>query len=295
MVQLSFFLRPAPCALRMLYLCLTDWKFCTLRSGWLMKTLAELKTDGPPIFVFALIVSAKVYSLWVYLTENPQLWVLVTNIGGIQEYGGGAIYYLTNQLSYLLYFITAVTFDALVFYSFIVRGKARSRPKGPWENIFPLITVFVPVISFTLLLLPEVRTHVPDYSVEILETLEAITPIYGFYLNMLGLAIGFTGAALSIWAISYLKKSFGLRAAVRQLVTRGPYAKIRHPLYVGEIIHILGIAILSGTPVGLYVFVVAVALQVMRAKIEERKFLRTLPEYEDYMGQTGFLWPRLSR
>jgi protein-S-isoprenylcysteine O-methyltransferase Ste14 len=57
----------------------------------------------------------------------------------------------------------------------------------------------------------------------------------------------------------------------------------------------LGIAILSGTPVGLYLFVVAVALQVMRAKIEERKFLRTLPEYEDYMGQTGFLWPRLSR
>lgn len=67
------------------------------------------------------------------------------------------------------------------------------------------------------------------------------------------------------------------------------------PLYVGEIIHIFGIAILSGTPVGLYLFVVAVALQVVRARIEERKFLRTVSEYEDYMHQTGCLWPQLRR
>jgi protein-S-isoprenylcysteine O-methyltransferase Ste14 len=36
-------------------------------------------------------------------------------------------------------------------------------------------------------------------------------------------------------------------------------------------------------------------MQVVRAKIEERKFLRTLPEYASYMEQTGFLWPRLRR
>jgi protein-S-isoprenylcysteine O-methyltransferase Ste14 len=52
---------------------------------------------------------------------------------------------------------------------------------------------------------------------------------------------------------------------VRQLVTSGPYARIRHPLYLGEITHILGMAILSGTPVGLYSFVFAVVMQVARA------------------------------
>jgi protein-S-isoprenylcysteine O-methyltransferase Ste14 len=41
--------------------------------------------------------------------------------------------------------------------------------------------------------------------------------------------------------------------------------------------------------------VVAVALQAVRARIEERKFLRILPEYQDYMHRTGFLWPRLRR
>jgi len=260
-----------------------------------MRTHSKLWTDGPPIAFFGLIVSTKIYSLWVYMTGNPDLWMMLKNIGSIDEYGSGAAFYLTDELSYLLYFVTALAFDALVFYSFIVRSEARNRPEGPWENIFPLITVFVPVIGFTLLFIPQVRQFVPGYSAETLAMLRDLTPMYGFYTKMLGLTIGFIGAALSVWSISYLKKSFGLRAAVRSLVTTGPYARMRHPLYVGEVIHILGIAILSGKPIALYLFVFAVALQVVRARIEERKFLRTLPEYREYMQQTGFLWPRLGK
>jgi protein-S-isoprenylcysteine O-methyltransferase Ste14 len=260
-----------------------------------MITLAKLKRDGAPIVVFAVIVSGKIYSLWVYLTGHPNLWMMLRDIGSLDEYGRGVGYYLTNELSYLLYFVTSVTFDALVFYSFIVRSEAKSRPEGPWENIFPLVTVFVPVIGFTLLFFPQVRHYIPGYSAETLAMLKQITPMYGFYKNMLGFTIGLVGAALSIWAISYLKKSFGLRAAVRKLVTHGPYARVRHPLYVGEIVHMFGIAILSGTPVGFYLFVFALVLQIVRARIEEKKFLRTLPEYEKYMRQTGFLWPRLRR
>jgi protein-S-isoprenylcysteine O-methyltransferase Ste14 len=70
-----------------------------------------------------------------------------------------------------------------------------------------------------------------------------------------------------------------------------PTGRIRHPLYVGEIIHILGLSILAATP-GLYLFVFAVNLQVIRAKIEERKFLATVPEYAEFRRDIGFLWPR---
>jgi protein-S-isoprenylcysteine O-methyltransferase Ste14 len=255
----------------------------------------KLRADGAPIVLFGLIVAVKVYALWTYLAGSPELWGLLANIDRLSEFGPAASFYLTNALSYVLYFVTATAFDALVFYSFIVRGAAKSRPEGAMENVFPLITVFVPVIGFTLLLLPEVRQYVPGFSMETRAALRELTPFYGFYINMLGLGLGLFGAAFSIWAISHLKRSFGLRAAVRTLVTTGPYRRIRHPLYVGEIIHIFGIAILSGTPVGLYLFVGAVVLQVIRAKIEERKFLRTLPEYAEFKRQTGFLWPKLGR
>jgi protein-S-isoprenylcysteine O-methyltransferase Ste14 len=258
-----------------------------------MTGMEKLKRDGPPIALFALIVGAKIYALWNYLSGHPQLWQLLRRVDAIGAHGPGAVYYLTHQLSYLLYFVTAIGFDALVLYSFIVRAEARRRPEGIWENGFPLITVFVPVIGFTLLGFPQVRQRLPGYSPETLAWLYSIAPLYGFYLTMTGLALGLLGAAFSIWALSHLKRSFGLRAAVRSLVTDGPYNRIRHPLYLGEIVHLLGIAILSATPAGIWLYVTAVAMQVVRAKIEERKFLHTLPEYAAYKARTGFLWPRL--
>ena len=112
-------------------------------------------------------------------------------------------------------------------------------------------------------------------------------------MNLAGLLIGLFGAAFSIWAIAHLRASFGLRTAVRELITTGPYSRIRHPLYFGEMIHIFGVAILAATPAAMYLYLVAVILQVIRAKIEERKFLATVPAYADFRRRTGFLWPRL--
>ena len=77
-----------------------------------------------------------------------------------------------------------------------------------------------------------------------------------------------------------------------ELVTSGPYRWARHPLCAGEIEHNPGLAILSATPRGSYLFMVAVALQLVRAKIEERKFLRTAPACAAYRETTRFLWPR---
>ncbi|WP_177419126.1 hypothetical protein [endosymbiont of Lamellibrachia barhami] len=187
--------------------------------GWLHMTLSEkIKLDGAPILLFALIVGSKSYGLWSYLADNPNLWMMLKNIGSMGQYGQVGAYYLTNELTYILYFITALAFDFLAFYSFIVRGEAKSKPQGFWENLFPLLTVFVPVIGFTLLFFPQVRQFVPDYSPETLEIFRSITPLFSFYFTMTGFIIGLFGAAFSIWAISYLKRSFGLRAAVRTLV-----------------------------------------------------------------------------
>jgi len=260
-----------------------------------MNWLEKVKTDGAPIAFFGTVIAIKTYSLITYLGRKEDLWYLLKNMGSIDQEGPRATFYLTGELSYVLYFVTALAFDALVFYSFVIRGAAKHRPRGFWENWYPLLTVFVPVIGFTLLFIPAVRHFLPAYSAATLEALGNISPFYGFYMNLLGLTMGFAGAAFSIWAISHLKASFGLRTAVRRLVRSGPYARIRHPLYVGEIIHMLGIAILSGTPVGMYLIIVAVAMQIGRAKIEEYKFLSTIPEYREYKDSTGFLWPRLRK
>jgi len=261
----------------------------------LMSFSQQLRRNWAPILFFSAVVAAKSYYLVDYLLSHPNLWVMLSDLGRLGAYGRGAGYYLTADLSYLLYYVAALAFDALVLASFLSRGQARDRPRGPWENLYPLITVFVPVLGFTLLFLPQVRALVPGYSDATVAWMRQVSPLFPFYLVLGGTLIAFVGVGLSIWSLSYLRRSFGLRTAVRELVRTGPYRWARHPLYAGEILHLLGIAILSGKPAGLYLFVVAVALQVVRARIEERKFLRAVPEYRAYMAETGFLWPRLRR
>jgi protein-S-isoprenylcysteine O-methyltransferase Ste14 len=260
-----------------------------------MSFALNLRRNWAPILFFAAVVAAKSYYLVTYLLANPDMWAALGHLGRLDSLGPAARYYLTADLSYLLYYITALAFDALVLASFMSRGEARARPQGFWENIYPLLTVFVPVLGFTLLFVPQVRELLPGWPQGAITWMRGVSPLFPFYLVVGGTAIALAGAAFSIWALSYLRRSFGLRTAVRELVRSGPYRWVRHPLYFGEIVHVLGIAILSGTPAGLVLFVVSVGLQVVRARIEERKFLSTLPEYRGYMAQTGFLWPRLRR
>jgi protein-S-isoprenylcysteine O-methyltransferase Ste14 len=253
----------------------------------------DWRVDILPIVFFGFLVIAKTYPLVGYLETSGHVWNLLTDAQSREAAGSGIGYYLTGQFSYLAYYLTALAFDALVLYSFLVRRGASARPKGFWENIFPLITVFVPVLGYTLLFLPVVRDLMPRYPEELLRWMSNITPVFPFYMNMLGFLLGLLGAAFSIWSIAHLRASFGLRTAVRELVTSGPYRRIRHPLYVGEIIHIFGLSILAATPAAFCLFAFAVSLQVVRAKIEERKFLNAVPEYAEFRRRTGFLWPKL--
>ena len=258
-----------------------------------MSQTKDWRVDTAPLLFFAVVVIAKTYYLLGYLVGSDELWAVVTDADRRAAIGDTATYLITGEFSHIAYYSVALAFDALVFYSLLVRRGAKARPKGFWENIFPLITVFVPVTGFTLMFFPQVRAVLPGYPVGFLQSMNEMLPGFPFYMNLAGLLIGLFGAAFSIYAIAHLKASFGLRAAVRQLVTTGPYRRIRHPLYFGEIIHILGIAILAATPVALALFVIAVGLQAIRAKIEERKFRQTVPEYAEFARRTGFLWPKL--
>lgn len=260
-----------------------------------MKSSKDWKVDLPPIVFFGLVVATKTYFLWQYLKTTEDLWQLLTHLPDADHLTPDSAYFLTSHFSYIAYYATATAFDALVFYSFLVRGSPKTKPVGFWENGFPLLTVFVPVIGFTLMFVPAIRQVLPHYPISFLQALAEITPRFPFYLNIIGLAVGFCGAAFSIWAISHLRRSFGLRTAVRELVTSGPYQRIRHPLYLGEIVHVFGIAILAATPAAILLFVVAVGMQLMRAKIEERKFLKALPGYAAYQRTTGFLLPKWQR
>lgn len=71
-------------------------------------------------------------------------------------------------------------------------------------------------------------------------------------LFMLGAALFVVAKAIKYWAIASLGPRWTFRVLVpprSHLVTRGPYAWLRHPNYVGVIGELVGVALLACAPV----------------------------------------------
>jgi protein-S-isoprenylcysteine O-methyltransferase Ste14 len=100
------------------------------------------------------------------------------------------------------------------------------------------------------------------------------------------------GLAFAIGSVAVLGRCFGILPDVRGLVTHGPYRWVRHPLYLGELTAVLGIALGSREPVWAGVaWVGCLALQLARTGYEERTIRAEFPEYADYAARTKRLIP----
>lgn len=109
-----------------------------------------------------------------------------------------------------------------------------------------------------------------------------------------GLAIFVLGLALAVWARVYLGRNWGMpmsQKADPELVTSGPYHSIRHPIYTGVILAMIGTTI----AVSLY-WLIAVALIgsyfIYSAVVEERSMTQLFPDsYPAYKRSTKMLIP----
>ena len=102
-----------------------------------------------------------------------------------------------------------------------------------------------------------------------------------------------TGLAWSLWSLRSLGRNLSVIAQAREVAEHGPYQWVRHPLYVGEIVSCLGLAIVTGTIAAAGLWITLVALQVYRARREEAVLLGALPAYAAYRARTAALLPGL--
>jgi protein-S-isoprenylcysteine O-methyltransferase Ste14 len=101
------------------------------------------------------------------------------------------------------------------------------------------------------------------------------------------------GLAWSVWALRCLGQNLSVIAQAREVAEHGPYRLVRHPLYTGEIVSALGLAIAAGTLAAFAVWLALGAMQVYRAVREEQILLSALPGYRDYRARTAALVPGL--
>jgi protein-S-isoprenylcysteine O-methyltransferase Ste14 len=144
------------------------------------------------------------------------------------------------------------------------------------DKKFMLVFGFVALLWFVAIGLDK-RLHASNITV----------PVQALGLAMLLVSTGFV-----MWVMR--ENSFASPVVKLQterghrVVSSGPYAFVRHPMYSGSVLFFVGAPLLLGSWWGIAMSPLFAVLFAVRAKIEERALIAGLPGYADYTKRVRF-------
>jgi protein-S-isoprenylcysteine O-methyltransferase Ste14 len=115
----------------------------------------------------------------------------------------------------------------------------------------------------------------------------------------LGIVLCLAGYAATLWCYAIMGDTWriGINQDERNtLVTRGPYRLVRHPIYLFQVVMLVGAVLLLPTWLSLAVLVFHLLCVMIKAADEESYLLTVHGQaYRDYVSRTGSLFPKFSR
>lgn len=103
-------------------------------------------------------------------------------------------------------------------------------------------------------------------------------------------AIIFTSGGYFTW--NGLRKVFGEVRTTPQVITGGVFSIVRHPVYLGTILAVLGLVILTLSIISFVIWIIFVAFYCYISSYEEKLLLaRFGQEYEEYRKKVPMLFP----
>jgi protein-S-isoprenylcysteine O-methyltransferase Ste14 len=187
--------------------------------------------------------------------------VLLLDLMALAGRGGGSMLRWAGTL-------LTVAFYVLVIWCYLRRGPARATTRSVTARAAAVVATWIPFAIPLLHGAPPgaVRQGASD-------------------------VLLLAGLAWAVWSLRSLGRNLSVIPQARDVADAGPYRWIRHPLYAGEIVSSLGLAIAAYSLAAVAVWLGICALQVYRAVREEQLLLAVLPAYGAYRIRTAALLP----
>lgn len=111
-------------------------------------------------------------------------------------------------------------------------------------------------------------------------------------LQVLGFVLFLLCTLFTMWVFrenSFAAPVVKLQAErAQRVISTGPYAHVRHPMYSGMILFFAGVPLLLGSWWGLLMVPLFLVLFAVRIRIEERTLREGLPGYTDYVTRVRY-------
>jgi protein-S-isoprenylcysteine O-methyltransferase Ste14 len=190
--------------------------------------------------------------------------ILIAEFPGLEHHGAsGALGVLRSAGAAL-----ALAFYALVIWCYLRRGPAIATSGSMTAHVAAVIATWM------LAALPLLHGASPDLGRQIVSDVLVVV-----------------GTAWAVWSVRSLGRNISVLAQARGVADQGPYRWVRHPLYLGEIVSALGLAIAANSYAAIGLWLALCGLQVYRAMREEQVLLHALPAYRTYRSRTAALVP----
>ncbi len=206
-----------------------------------------------PIVVFSLFVLCRdILAFWQQVLQNPGLF---------EQLDGGMVIAMLARVSQWM-FVVLLSIQPLF----------RLRPIAKSEEILPRVAALIAVCVPLMFML-----------------LKRAPPSVAF--NFLAVLVGLLANVTSVVTVSFLGRSLSVMPEARRLVRSGPYAIVRHPLYLCEMLGTGAVALQYRSLPAAGLLLLAIGLQVARARWEEGVLAQVFPDFAAYRSQTSFLIP----
>ena len=173
--------------------------------------------------------------------------------------------------------VTGITLDMMHRDHALLERRLRAGPAAEKEKSQKIIQLFANVFFLALIIVPGLDHRFGWSRVPVPVVLA------GDGLVVIGLVI----VLLVFRENSYTSGVIEV-AADQRVISTGPYRVVRHPMYAGALVMLLGLPLALGSAWGLAVVIPLTGTIIVRLLDEERYLVRHLAGYDEYRARTRY-------